>query len=192
MITLAGAMKTARLPGRSRARRSGAVARADGKVSKPLEIRKILVPIDFSAGSMLGLEYARKLAKKFDASLLILHSLHLQYFVTNDEYARYDLPLLMQQMERSARQQLRNLVQKTDWAGVRVRSSLESGHVGEQICRRAKESGADLIVISTRGTTGLKHLMLGSTAEYVVRHATAPVLVVPNEQRRSPNIPKRR
>ena len=57
----------------------------------------------------------------------------------------------------------------------------------DQICERAKDSGVDLIVTSTHGTTGLKHVLLGSTAEYVVRHAQSPVLVVPSHERPTVN-----
>lgn len=145
--------------------------------------RKILVPIDFSDCSLKGLDYAKALAKEFGASLMLLHSIHLQYFVSNDEYARYDMPLLMQQTERAARAQLTELVEKTDWEGIQVQPSLQIGHPGDQICARAKDYGADLIVTSTHGTTGLKHILIGSTAEYVVRHASCPVLVVPGRER---------
>ena len=148
-----------------------------------VSFKKIVVPIDFSACSMKGLDYAKALAKKFDASIVLLHSLHLQYYVSSDEYARYDFPLLMQQAEKAAREQMSELVQETDWAGVKVETSFQIGHAGDQVCARAKEIGADLIITSTHGTTGLKHILVGSTAEYVVRHAPCPVLVVPTRDR---------
>jgi nucleotide-binding universal stress UspA family protein len=88
-------------------------------------------------------------------------------------------PRLMQYVETSAREQMDDLVEKTDWDGLEVEISLQSGHPGQQICERAKDSGVDLIVTSTHGTTGFKHLLLGSVAEYVIRHAHCPVLVVP-------------
>ncbi len=140
---------------------------------------KILVPIDFSDCSMRGLAYAKAFAREFDAKLLLLHSVHLQYYVASDEYARYDLPKLMEQTEKIAREQLRDLVRTTTWNGVQVKPLLEVGHAGDQICARAKDQGADLIIIATHGRTGLKHVLIGSTAEYVVRHAECPVLVVP-------------
>jgi nucleotide-binding universal stress UspA family protein len=152
-------------------------SRRDGRFSK------ILVPIDFSACSMKGLAYARQLAKEFNASLVLFHAVHLQYYVASDEYARYDLPLLTQQSEKAARKQMRDLVEKIDWKGIKVESLLQIGHAGDQICGRAQNCRADLIVTSTHGTTGLKHILLGSTAEYVVRHAACPVLVVPNHAR---------
>jgi nucleotide-binding universal stress UspA family protein len=146
-------------------------------------IGKILVPTDFSDCSAKSLAYAKGLAKEFGASLILLHSIALQCFVSSDEYARYDLPLLMQQSEKIARQRMRELVSKTDWEGVKVESSLQIGHAGQQVCASAEAEKADLIVTATHGYTGLKHVLIGSTAEYVVRHAECPVLVVPTRER---------
>lgn len=152
---------------------------------------KILVPIDFSECSMRGVAYAKALAEKFGSKLVLLHSVAIQYYVTSDEYARYDFPLLMRHAEKAARNQMGDLVEKADWDGVKeVESSLQIGHAGQQICARAIEHDADMIVISTHGTTGLKHALLGSTAEYVVRHASCPVLVVPSHER--PVLPQTR
>jgi len=156
----------------------------NGKSAKPgLNFGKILVPIDFSDCSMKSLEYAKTLARQFGSKLVLLNSVALQYFITSDEYARYDLPLLMQQAEKASRKQMRDLIEKTDWNGIEVESSLQIGHAGQQICARALEHGADVIVTSTHGTTGFKHILVGSTAEYVVRHASCPVLVVPSHER---------
>lgn len=145
--------------------------------------RKILVPIDFSKCSMQGLDYAKVLAKQFGSTLVLLHSVHLEYYVASDEYARYDLPLLMQQTEKIAKEQMRHLVEKTNWDGIKVETALEIGHAGQQICDRAHDRQVDLIVTSTHGTTGLKHILVGSTAEFVVRNAHCPVLVVPSHER---------
>jgi nucleotide-binding universal stress UspA family protein len=152
-------------------------------IKRALSFGKILVPIDFSDCSMKGLEYAKALAKQFGSTLVLLNSVALQYFITSDEYARYDLPLLMQQAEKASRNQMRDLIAQTDWDGVEVESSLQIGHAGQQICARAIEHHADVIVTSTHGTTGFKHILVGSTAEYVVRHASCPLLVVPSHKR---------
>jgi nucleotide-binding universal stress UspA family protein len=141
--------------------------------------RKILVPTDFSECSMKGLVYAKALAKQFESKLVLLNSVHLQYYVASDEYGRYDMPQLLQYAETSAREQMHDLVEKTDWDGLEVDRCLQSGHPGQQICDCAKDGGVDFIVTSTHGATGFKHLLLGSVAEYVVRHAHCPVLVVP-------------
>jgi nucleotide-binding universal stress UspA family protein len=155
-----------------------------GKMTKRgLSFGKILVPIDFSECSMKGLAYAKALAKQFGSQLLLLNAVALQYYFTSDEYARYDWSLLMQQAEKAARNQMRKLIEKTDWDGIEVESSLQIGHAGQQICARAIDHDADVIVTSTHGTTGFKHILIGSTAEYIVRHASCPVLVVPSHER---------
>jgi nucleotide-binding universal stress UspA family protein len=141
--------------------------------------RTILVPTDFSECSMKGLVYAKAFAKQFKSTLVLLNSVHFQYYVASDECARYDLPRLMQHADVVARDQMRELFEKTDWDGLEVETSLQTGHPGQQICEHARDSDVDLIVISTHGSTGLTHLFLGSVAEYVVRHAHCPVLVVP-------------
>ena len=156
-------------------------------VPKLATFQKILVPVDFSDCSMKGLEYAKELAREFRAKLILLHSIALQYYVASDEYARYDLPLLLDQIDEAAKQQMRDLVQQTNWNGVEVETSIEIGHSGQQICAEASDRKADLIAISTHGRTGFEHVLLGSTAEYVVRHASCPVLVVPSRQ---PALPK--
>jgi nucleotide-binding universal stress UspA family protein len=148
--------------------------------------RKILVPVDFLDCSMKGLEYAKALTREFKAKLILLHSIALQYYVASDEYARYDFPLLMRQVERAAQQQMSDLVQQTNWNGIEVETALQNGHAGQQICEEASDRKADLIAISTHGRTGFKHVLLGSTAEYVVRHASCPVLVVPSRERALP------
>jgi nucleotide-binding universal stress UspA family protein len=151
------------------------------------ELKKILVPVDFSDCSMKGVEYARQLASHFGSRLVLFHSIAIQYWITNDEYTRYDLPLLTQQSDKIAREQMRELVQTLKRDGVEVTGFVAMGHAGQAICTRAELEKVDLIVMSTHGTTGLKHVLLGSTAEYVVRHARGPALVVPTRER--PAIP---
>lgn len=155
--------------------------RKRGKV--PLRFGKIVVPIDFSACSMKALDYAKGLARQFDSDLVLLHSVHMDYYVASDEYARYDFPLLMAQAEKAAKGQMSDLVRQIKAEGFKIETSLEMGHPGDQICNRAERRQADLIVISTHGRTGLKHTLIGSTAEFVVRHASCPVLVVPSHGR---------
>ena len=150
---------------------------------RKLSFDRVLVPIDFSECSMKGLAYAKTVAKRFGSKLILLNSVAIQYFLTSDEYARYDLPQLMKRSEKSARDQIQDLIEETDWEGIDVTPSLQIGHAGQQICEAAIVEHADVIITSTHGTTGFKHLLVGSTAEYVVRHASCPVLVVPSHER---------
>jgi nucleotide-binding universal stress UspA family protein len=152
-------------------------------VSRISSITRVLVPIDFSACSMKSLAYAKQVAKEFHATLILLHSIPLQYYITGDEYGRYNFPVLMQQSEKAVQKQMSDLVAETEREGIKANSSLQLGHPGQQICARAKAEEADIIITSTHGYTGLKHVLIGSTAEYVVRHAACPVLVVPTRER---------
>jgi len=159
--------------------------------TKAHSFRRILVPIDFSDSSMKGLAFGRRLARELDAKLILLNSVALQYYIACDEYARYDLPQLLQQTEKSARAQMRDVVAKINWGRVEIDSAIKIGHAGEQICAAAAQE-ADLTVIATHGHTGLKRIFLGSTTEYVVRHAPCPVLVVPSHPRVVPGLPFRK
>ena len=102
-----------------------------------------------------GTRICQKLAREFRAKLILLHSIALQYYVASDEYARYDLPRLLEQIDEAAKQQMRDLVQQTNWNGVEVETSIEIGHAGQQICAEAGERNAGLIAISTHGRTGI-------------------------------------
>ena len=157
---------------------------SNGELPQPaLHIQKILVPVDFSECSNIAIEYAKNLAMKSRASLIFVHSVYFQYHVTSAEYARYDYPLCVQEADKGAHEQMRELVRVHQADGVKIEPLLATGHAGEQICSRARSHDADLIVTSTHGWTGFKHVLIGSTAEYVVRHASSPVLVVPTHDR---------
>jgi len=157
--------------------------RRNGHTQAEAKVDKILVPVDFSDCSIKGVDYAKALARRFGSKVVLVNSVAIQYWITNDEYTRYDLPLLTQQSEEVAREKMRELVQKLKGEGLEVTSSIEIGHAGQQICARAEDEGVDIIVTSTHGRTGMRHILLGSTAEYVVRHAPCPVLVAPTRER---------
>jgi len=149
-----------------------------------LHIAKILVPIDFSKCSVRGLDYARTISARFGSKTILMHSISPAYYSANDEYGRYDFPELLRECERAAVKQLRELAaSKKNKSRIEIDVPQTFGHAGLQICNRARELAVDLIVTSTHGRTGLKHVLLGSTAEYVVRHAPCSVLVMPNHPR---------
>jgi nucleotide-binding universal stress UspA family protein len=159
---------------------NGKTGRNGQMMKGQLRFHKILVPIDFSQCWMKGLAYAKALAGEFGSKLVLLHLVAIQFFVTSDEYARYDFPLLMQQAEKAARSQMGYLVEKAVWDGIaKVETSMQIGHAGHQICARAIDYQADLIVTSTHGTIGLKHILAGSTAEYIVGMHPVPSSLCP-------------
>ena len=152
-----------------------------------LHFGKILVPIDFSDCSKKGLNYARAFARHFGAKLVLLNSVAVQYYVTNNEYSRYDFPKLLDYEATVARREMERLIKTTGWNGTKVETSMQVGHAGQHICARADQGDVDLIITSTHGRSGFKHVLVGSTAEYVVQHAAVPVLVVPSHDRLTMN-----
>jgi nucleotide-binding universal stress UspA family protein len=143
---------------------------------KSIKIKTILVPLDFSRASMDALKYATALAKKFAAEI------HLVHVTAPDEAAEVAgaSHILRQTGEalEFAREKLAQTHEKRLASFWPENSHVRSGQPYRQICDLAREIEADLIVLATRGHTGLKRVLLGSTAERVVRFATCPVLVV--------------
>jgi len=142
-------------------------------------LTKILVPVDFSKHSKQALGYAVGLAKQFGSKLTLLHTVYPHYYATNSEYTVYDWPALMVSLRDDAEKQMRHLIRQTAFSGVPFESQVTVGFPSETILQLAEDAGADLIVSSTHGRTGLKRALIGSTAEQIVRHAKCPVLVIP-------------
>lgn len=134
------------------------------------KLKRILVPVDFSTCSNKALQYALPFARQFKADVVLLH-------VVVPHPAVPELgPVDMEAMS-DGRAELDTLTEKVR-ARNRCTALLRVGDPAREIVEAARESGADLIILSTHGRTGLAHVLLGSTAERVVRHARCPVLVV--------------
>lgn len=155
------------------------VFRALEKKTRPPGYRKILVPVDFPTPSPRSLRYAIAFARQFGAEITLLHSVDLRFLAPSEAYMLYDFAEAASAMEEAAQAEMKALLAATDWQGLKVKAVLENGHAGDRITRSAQELNADLVILPTHGYTGLKHIFLGSTAEYVVRHAPVPVLVTP-------------
>jgi nucleotide-binding universal stress UspA family protein len=90
------------------------------------------------------------------------------------------LSALAEAAEEAARIEMDALKQMDFLRGVPVQTEIRAGHATEEICKTAGQPDIDLIVTSTHGRTGLKHALIGSVAEHVVRYAECPVMVVPS------------
>ena len=140
-------------------------------------ITRILVPTDFSEMSDAALDYARVLARRFGASLHLLHVLD-DPFVTEGLAAEAyitEAPSIRTSMLDEARSRLAHRA-----AGCTTTEAI-FGRGAVTIVEYAQQCGSDLIVMGTHGRTGLAHLLLGSVAERVVRLAPCPVLTVGRE-----------
>ena len=145
--------------------------------------RKILVPIDFSDHSSAALDLAIDVARTYGATLHLLHC----YPIDPGAISPYGI-VIPEGFDRDVREaagnQLARWADKAAAANVAVEQHLSSMFPAEVIARTAEEIGADLIVMGTRGLSGLKHVLLGSIAERVLRLAPCPVLTVKAPEKR--------
>jgi universal stress protein A len=148
-----------------------------------MEICKILVPVDFSGHSQNALETAIGLAKSFGAELHLLHCYQIHptsiapYGIVVPETFEHDVRM-------AALRRLSEWREKATAQGVRVQEHITAHFPVEEIVAMADRLGVDLIVMGTRGLTGVKHVLLGSVAERVIRLASCPVMTVKQSEGR--------
>jgi nucleotide-binding universal stress UspA family protein len=147
------------------------------------KIERILVPLDFSPASTEALDYAVSLAKQFRAAI------HLVHVYPPDEAS--SIPGAGHLLLRSAEaiehlnEELTGIHRKHVPTFRPESCHVRTGQPYQEIVCLAREIDADLIALSTRGHSGLKHLLLGSTTERVIRSAPCPVLVVRKRKQKS-------
>jgi nucleotide-binding universal stress UspA family protein len=144
------------------------------KTSKSLSLRRILVPIDFSKNARRALRYAIPLAAQFGVRITMLHVVEpviypteMAIVVTNEKIA-----------VNASRRHLAELGQKLVPDKLRGKMIVRGAQPYFEITEVAREMKSDLIVLTTHGYTGIKRVLLGGTAERIVRHAPCPVLTV--------------
>ena len=130
--------------------------------------QRVLCPVDFSETSSKALLLAQRLVGETGAELILFHSFGVP--------ASYDQAGQSEPADPKVRAQLEEIVLLSP--DIKVRRALHAGPPGEVICWLAEDQRCDLIVMGTHGRGGLRHLLLGSVAEYVVRHAHCPVTIV--------------
>jgi len=138
---------------------------------------KILVPVDFSSHSGEALDHAVDLAKQFGAELHVAHVFSPPLPLVSP----YEVAMtteLFEEARRSAADRLGKEVSRVSESGIQVVTHLLEAPPAPAIVELAERLEADLIVMGTRGNTGLKHVVLGSVAERTLRLAPCHVLAV--------------
>src|SRR5476651_1538960 len=143
-----------------------------------IQIKKILLPTDFSNYSATATKYACELATKFDAELHILHTLETHLSSTPNFGLGLDLPKYVSESKAAAAKSLAGVLDPKWSEGRTVIHAIVEGSPKVEIIGYARKQNIDLIVIATHGRTGLAHVLMGSVAETVVRTAPCPVLTV--------------
>jgi nucleotide-binding universal stress UspA family protein len=135
-------------------------------------VKRILVATDFSEQSEKALEWAKCFADAFKAKLVLLHVI--------DVFSLSETGALMTGMDPlgAIREQVRSHMDRLKTAFPGADIMVREASPRPTIVELASELDCDLIVMGTHGRSGLVHLLLGSVAEYVVRHSKVPVLTV--------------
>ncbi len=134
------------------------------------ELKKILVPVDFSACSQKALQYAIPFARQFGAELVLLHV--VEPYPVVPQMDSYDFETIHD--NRDELEALRKAIPEA----IHSVAELRKGMPHLEITTAARELGVDLIIISTHGRKGLSRKVFGSTTERVVRFAPCPLLIV--------------
>jgi nucleotide-binding universal stress UspA family protein len=138
-------------------------------------ITRILVPTDFSPCSQDAVRYAAVLAKRFGASISVLHVIETLSYTLTESLQWVDLYAHVRTLVEPMMDGLVRDLREQNFTAV---GALIQGVAYDEIVKKAKEESADLIVMGTHGRRGMRHLLMGSVAERVVRAAPCPVLTV--------------
>ncbi len=147
--------------------------------------KKILLATDFSENARVAFPWAAELARSTGSAILLVHALEDDLVATAPVFAGYmhpevlDLGRYRQEFRKAAEKALKTAAEEFEKEGVAVEPHLvEGGKPSQAIVEAANRLEASLIVISTHGRSGLAHMLIGSTAEKVVRSARCPVMTV--------------
>ncbi|HLG02430.1 MAG TPA: universal stress protein [Bacteroidia bacterium] len=143
-----------------------------------LNIRKILVPIDFSETGLLAMEHAAFLARLVKAEITLLHVIPLTEY-----YFRLPEPIMYIETAEEMRQMIENKLTETAKEmrkeySISVRTLATRGKVAAEVVEIAREEKSDLIIMGTHGAKGFEEYFIGSNAERVVSLAPCPVVTV--------------
>lgn len=145
-----------------------------------MNIQTILVPTDFSPDARSALAKAKELARSLGSRIVILHAYRVDLPMSTPVIGGgFVLPdRFYEELHASATSQVEALAAATMKDGVKAEGIAVEDRPAPAIVDAAKRLPADLIVMGTRGLTGLAHIVLGSVADRVIREASCPVLTV--------------
>ncbi len=143
-----------------------------------MEIKTILVPCDFSDYAEYAFKWALELAEKWGAKVVVVNAAPLfSHLAYPESVYMVDLAKMEDEIIADSEKKLQEFTTKQGTSTVGVETRAVLGDPFWEICQTAEREHADLIVMGSHGRTGLAHVLLGSVAERVVRHAPCPVLV---------------
>jgi nucleotide-binding universal stress UspA family protein len=141
-------------------------------------IKKVLVPIDFSDYSKNSLKYAANFVKCFNAELILVYVVEPTIYPPDFSMGQIAIPAVDADIDNRSVEELERLAKTEIPPDIKCKTLVKTGKPFIEIIETASEEDADLIIIATHGHTGVEHILFGSTAEKVVRKAPCPVLTL--------------
>ncbi len=143
-----------------------------------IRLQRILVPTDFSDTSEKAFLFAADLARAFGAEITLLHVVDTR--VVDNIFHIHQMPpeAARREMRKAAGEAVARLLDLPEAEGLSITAVYSEGIPPVEVKKAAEEIDADLIAMGTHGTTGIAHLLYGSTADAVLRGAPCPVLTV--------------
>ena len=148
------------------------------------KISKIIVPIDGSKNSMEAADYAVKMAEKYGSEVSVVHVVNIDQYLQSLGLYRLSYPdpikKKIEEAKVEAQKWFTAITEKAEQRKIRVKTDVVDSpmSVVAAVVNYAEREKADLIVIGTRGRSGISKMLLGSVASGVVTYAPCPVLVV--------------
>jgi nucleotide-binding universal stress UspA family protein len=151
---------------------------------KYIGFKRIIVPIDFSDCSRKALEYAVATARAHESKLTILHIFEESFVepYINAANSEEEANEIIKEIERVNESKYDDFLKTIDLSGVKYEKLLINGIPETEMVRIAMEQQANLIVMGTHGRSGIKHILIGSTAEEVVRTVHCDIIIVKPEK----------
>lgn len=140
--------------------------------------KHILVPTDFEASSSEAIEVAMNLAQAFDSKLTLVHVWEVPVY----PYMEFLTTELITSLEQAATERMAKALENVRKVVPNAESMLKTGVAWDGILHAIQETKPDLVVMGTHGRRGVRHVVLGSVAEKVLRLASVPVLTVPGRR----------
>lgn len=147
-------------------------------------MKTILVPTDFSEQATNALRFAAQIARKAgDTEIFVLHILEglgEHSFNTTGEVnlGSGENQVVMHQLMQRATDTLNDIINHDDFAGISMKASVEVGNPYKGISKEIARCGAELVVMGTKGSTGLEEVLIGSNTEKVVRYSKCPIITI--------------
>jgi nucleotide-binding universal stress UspA family protein len=140
--------------------------------------KEIVMPTDFSEHSLRAVDYGVEIAERFSSHLTLIYVIEPLLQAADLTWTTVDFEELNKAHKQTAEKQLAQIVEERVSEETPCDTTILFGKPFVEILKFAKEENADLIVMATHGRGAISHLLMGSTAEKVVRKASCPVLTV--------------